>query len=232
MPSKTVIAKYSANGDEFEIFVDSALAYEFITGKLTNPMAPLQVEEVFKDANKGERQNQEKIRKTFGTDDISKIAEIILKKGNVPITTEQKAKLAEDKRKQIVSIIARNSIDPRTSAPHTAQRIENAMNEAKVSIDPFKSANDQVESILKKIEIIIPIKFANVRIEVQIGPQYANRCYGTLKQYGIKNEKWLSDGSFSATLEFPAGLQTEFFDKINSMTSGTAITKRIEEGKK
>ncbi len=223
--SKTVIAKYTINGDEFEIFVDSDAAYDFMTGVKKDPMSAIEVEEVFKDANKGERQSNEKLQKAFGTTDIVKIAEVILKKGNVPITTEQKNKLIEEKRKQIVSIIARNSIDPRTNAPHTVLRIEDAMKQAKVQIDPMKSAAEQVEPILKKIEMIIPIKFANVKIEVQIAPAQANRCYGILKQYGIKSEKWLSDGSLSAVLEFPAGLQAEFFDKINKMTSGQAITK-------
>ncbi len=223
--SKTVIAKYSVNGEPFEIFVNSDAAYEYITGVKKDAMSVLEADEVFKDANKGERSSNEKLMKAFGTTDIAKIAEIILKKGNVPITTEQKNKLIEEKRKQIVNIIARNSIDPRTNAPHTVLRIESAMQQAKVSVDPMKSANEQVEQILKKLEPIIPIKFANVKIEVKIEASQANRCYGMLKQYGIKSEQWLSDGSLSAVVEFPAGLQAEFFDKINKLTSGNAITK-------
>jgi ribosome maturation protein SDO1 len=225
--SKTVIAKYSVNGDEFEIFVDADSAYDFITGKITNPMAPLQAEEVFEDANKGKRQSREKILKAFNTEDIAKIAEIILKKGNVPITTEQKNKMLEEKRKQIITIIARNSIDPRTNAPHTVQRIDNAMHEAKVNVDPFKNANEQVEGVIKKINMILPIKFATMRLEVVIPPEYANRCYGLLKQYGIKSEEWQSNGSLKAVLEFPAGLQAEFYEKLNSYTKGSATTKAM-----
>jgi ribosome maturation protein SDO1 len=227
MSSKTIIAKYTLNGDEFEILVNSDEAYDIITGKKQDPMAALEAEEVFKDANKGERQGAEKIRKAFGTEDIRKIAEIILKKGNVPITTEQRNRLTEEKRKQIVTIISRNAIDPRTNAPHTVQRIESAMQTAKASIDPFKSANEQTEAILKKIELVIPIKFASARIEVQIGPSYAHRCFGMLKQYGLKSDKWLSDGSLSAVVEFPAGMQSEFFERLNGMTAGTAITKAL-----
>ncbi len=222
--SKTVIAKYTVNGEKFEIFVDADAAFEYITGKKANPMAALQAEEVFEDANKGKRQSQEKIRKAFNTEDIAKVTEIILKRGNVPITTEQKAKMAEDKRKQIVNIIARNSVDPRTNAPHPEQRIENAMHEAKITIDPFKNANEQIEEILKKINMILPIKFATAKIEVVIPVAYANRCYGLLKQYGMKSESWQSDGSLKATVEFPAGLKTEFFDKLNNLTKGSATT--------
>ena len=149
----------------------------------------------------------------------------MLKNGDVPITTEQRNKLLEEKRKQIVDIIATNSIDPSTNAPNPPLRIENAMKEAKISIDPFKNATEQIDDIVRKINMIIPIKFAVAKIEVTIPPEYANRSYGTLKKYGLKSEQWLSNGSLQATLEFPAGMQTEFFDRINSATQGKAIVK-------
>jgi ribosome maturation protein SDO1 len=225
MSSKTVIVKLRKDGNDFEIFVDADLAYEYITGKRSDALRVLEAEEVFKDAKKGERQTDEKIKKAFGTTDIAKIAEIMLKTGEVPITTEQRNKLLEEKRKQIVEIIARNSIDPRTNAPNPVLRIENAMREAKATIDPFKSGTEQVDDVVKKISTIMPIKFTTAKVEVVIPPEYANRSYGTLKKYGLKGEQWLSNGSLQATLEFPAGMQTEFFDRINSATQGKAVVK-------
>ncbi len=225
--SKTVIAKYTSQGETFELLVDSDKAYDFITGKIQDAMSPLEVEEVFKDANKGDRQSKDKLLKIFQTDDIAKIAAVIMKNGTVPLTTEQRSKMLEDKRKQIINIIATNAIDPRANTPHPPQRIENAMNDARITIDAFKPANEQVPDIVKKLSMKLPLKFSTVRIEVIITPEYSNRSYSVLKQYGLKSEKWLNDGSLSATLEFPAGLQSEFFDKINNATKGTAIAKII-----
>ncbi len=227
MASKTVIAKYSANKDEFEIFVNADLAYDYVIGKIKDPMKVLEVEEIFKDANKGERQSEEHIKKAFGTTDLATVVEHILKKGNVPITTEQRQRLAEEKRKQIVETIAMNAIDPRTNAPTPALRIENAMKEARISIDPFKSAAEQVEGVVDKIRPILPIKFANVKMEVTIPADVSNRCYGTLKQFGLKSEQWLGDGSLQAVVEFPAGLQNDFYQKINNATQGRAVVKII-----
>lgn len=225
MSSKTVIVKLRREGNEFEIFVNSDLAYEYITGKRGDPLAVLEAEEVFRDARKGERQSEDKIRKAFGTTEISKIAEIMLKNGEVPITTEQRNRLIEEKRKQIVNIIAKNSIDPRTNAPNPPLRIENAMKEAKASVDPFKGVSEQIDAIVKKINIIMPIKFATVKIDVVIPAEFANRSYGTLKKYGLKTEQWLSNGNLQVTLEFPAGMQGEFFERINNATQGKAIVK-------
>ena len=226
--SKTVIAKYSHSGENFEIFVDSDKAYNFITGKLTDPIAVLDSEEIFADANKGERQSQDKIKKIFNTTELPKVVEFILKHGNVPITTEQRNKLLEEKKKQIINIIARNSIDPRTKAPHPPQRIESAMQEARINIDPFKGANEQVDDVVKKLSMKLPIKFATMKIEVVIPAEYTNRCYGTLKQYGLKSEEWQSNGSLKCILEFPAGLQGEVFEKINNATKGNVTTKNLE----
>lgn len=225
MPSKTVIVKYHKDGNEFEILVNSDLAYEYITGKRSDPLTVLEVEEVFKDARKGDRQSEDKIKKAFGTTDIVKIAETILKHGDVPITTEQRNKLLEEKRKQIIEIIARNSIDPRTNAPNPPLRIENAMREARVPIDAFKGATEQIDDVVKKISMIMPIKFSTIKIEVTIPAEFANRTFGLLKRYGMKSDQWLNNGSLSATLEFPAGMQTEFFDKVNGSTQGKAIIK-------
>ncbi len=227
--SKTVIAKYEREGLTFEILVDSDLAFDYVNGRGTDPLRVVEAEEVFKDARKGERQSPEKIQKVFGTTDLAKVIDAILKKGSVPITTEQKSRFIEEKRKQIIAIIAKNSIDPRTNAPNPPLRIENAMKEAKVSVDPFKNANEQIDEVVKKINALIPIKFAVAKIEVTIPADMANRCYGILKQYGLKSEKWLQNGSLDAVVEFPAGMQGEFFDRINKATQGMAETKLIEQ---
>ncbi|MGC8571766.1 MAG: ribosome assembly factor SBDS [Candidatus Micrarchaeia archaeon] len=224
---KSVIIKCKVNGEEFEILADADMAYEYVTGKRSDPLSVLEDEEVFKDARKGERQSEEKIKKAFGTNDIAKVVDAILKKGDVPITTEQRAKLVEEKRKQIIAILSKNSIDPRTNLPNPPLRIENALKEAKVSIDPFKNVNEQIEEIVKKLTPILPLKFTNVKIEVTIPAEFANRCFGLVKQYGLKSEEWLSNGDLRVIVEFPAGMQTEFFDKINKATQGKVMTRLL-----
>ena len=222
---KIITVKLRKDGEEFEILADADMAYEYVTGKRTDPLSVLQTEEVFKDARRNERQTVEKIKKVFGTTDISKVADAILKGGDVPMTAEQRTLQTEEKRKQIVDIIARNSIDPRTNAPNPPMRIENAMKQVKVSIDPLKNANEQLDDVVKKISVIMPIKFTTVRMTVTVPAAFANRSYGTLKKYGMKAERWLSDGSLQVELEFPAGMQSEFIERINNAAEGQADVK-------
>ena len=58
-------------------------------------------------------------------------------------------------------MIHANGIDPKTNLPHPLQRIENALEEANVKIDEHKSEEKQVEEIVRKLQPILPIKFAN-----------------------------------------------------------------------
>ena len=165
-PSKTVIVKISKNGDDFEIFVNADMAYEYITGKRPDPMSVLENEEIFKDAREGERQSPEKIKKAFGTNELQKVIEAILKSGNVPITTEQRNKLTEEKRKQIINIIATNSIDPEDERAQPAHKSRERDGRGKGDIDPLKNATEQVDAVVKKISLIMPIKFTTAKMEV------------------------------------------------------------------
>jgi ribosome maturation protein SDO1 len=219
---KIVIVKLRKGGEEFEILVDADMAYEYATGKRSDPLSVLQTEEVFKDARKNERQSTEKIKKVFGTTDVAKVADAILKEGDVPMTAEQRNMRTEEKRKQIIDIIAKNSIDPRTNAPNPPMRIENAMKECKVNIDPFKGASEQVDEVVKKISVVMPIKFTTIRMTVTVPAAFANRSYGTLKRFGMKSERWLPDGSLQASIEFPAGMQSDFLERINNAAEGQA----------
>ena len=223
----TVVAKYSQAGENFEILVDSELAYEFLQNKKSDLKNVLIAEEIYKNAKTGERQSEEKIRKVFGTNDVYKVAEIILRKGEVPITTEQRKRFVEEKRRRIIEIISRNSIDPRTNAPHPPQRIERALEEAKVNIDPFKSSEEQVESIVKELSKILPLKFTKAKIEVLIPSTYAPKSFGFLKNFGIVEQNYQSDGSLRVVVEFPAGMKGEFFEKLNKLTKGEAVVKEI-----
>jgi ribosome maturation protein SDO1 len=223
----TVVAKYSQDGENFEIIVDSELAYEFLQNKKKDLRNVLAVEEIYKNAKTGERQSEEKIRKIFGTTDVYKVAEVILRKGEVPITTEQRRKMVEEKRKRIIEIISKNSIDPRTNAPHPPQRIERALEEAKVNIDPFKSPEEQVESIVKELSKILPLKFAKAKIEIIIPSIYVPKSFGFLKNFGIVEQNYQSDGSLRVVVEFPAGMKGEFFEKLNKLTKGEAIVKEL-----
>ena len=228
---KSVTAHLDVRGERFEIIVDPNLALDYRLGKKKDLNNILIIEEIFKDANKGEHWKSEALKKAFGTEDVMEIAGKILKDGEVPITTEQRRNMTEEKRKKIINVISRESIDPRTNAPHPPQRIERAMEEARIKIDPFKSAEQQLDDIISELRPIIPLKFEKSKFAVRVPADVAQRCYGVLKEYNMQQEEWSNDGSLIVVVEMPAGTAPEFFDRINGLTSGRAQIKDMKKTK-
>jgi len=225
---KAIIASYDREGQHFELFLDPDNAYLYLEGSKKDLKNILVVDEVFEDAKNGERHKADAIKKAFGTTDIFEILKIMLEKGEVQLTTEQKRKKLEETRKKILAIICMEAIDARTKAPIPIQRLENALEQVRVHIDPFKDPREQVPGIVKLLLPLIPIKFEKINIAIKVPAAHAHRCYGTLKSYGIKKEQWLGDGSLVVMIEIPAGMQGEVFDKLNKLTAGQIETKIVE----
>ena len=223
---KSVVVKLKKEGKHFEILVDSEKAMEFKKGKSVSLDEVLVTEEIFTDAKKGTRASEVELKRLFGTDNKLEVCKLIIKNGEVPFTVDMLRKDAEQKRKQIIQIIHKNSVDPNTEKPHPLQRIDNAMNEAKVRIDADKPAEQQVNEIIKKINMILPIKVEIREINIRIPAQYAGKSYSTVKHFGkIKGESWENDGSLNCTLEMPAGMQEELEVALNSLSKGSVEMK-------
>lgn len=229
MTKKVAVAKLDKGGEHFEILIDPDAALELKMGKQLGIDRVLIHEEIYKDARKGLRASEQALKKVFGTTDVKAIAQIIVKEGEIPLTAEQRRKLIEDKRRQIVEWIARNCIDVRTKTPVPPQRVENALDQIRVSIDPFKPAEEQVQEILKELQRVLPIKVATARIAISVSSTYAQKVKGLVaKMAKIVNERYKGDGSWEAIVELPAGLQDALISKVNNVTSGDVDVKILE----
>jgi len=222
----TVIARYSKNGHKFEIYVKLEKALEFREGKIKNVREVLEVEEVFKDAKKGERVSPSILKQVFGTDDIDKVCEKIIREGEIQITTEYKRKLMEEKERQIIEYIRRVAIDPRTDTPFTYQRLEEMLKNIRYNIDPFKPVEPQAEEIIKELKKKFPIKIEIKRYSVKI-PLEAIRAVGILKRkYKLLEEKY--NDYWHGTFEIPAGISGEFLSDVSKLSNGLAEVNEIK----
>jgi len=228
MSEKYTVARLTKDNEHFEVLVKPQKALNYRTGKVAAITEVLVTETIFSDANKGTKIGEESIRKAFGTTDPLKVAEIILKKGVLQLTTEQRRKMVEDRRKQIIDFISRQCVDPKTNLPHPPLRIENAMEKIHYSIDPFKPIEEQAREIVKLLRPILPLKMEQISVGVHIPAEYSAKAYGTIKAFGtMKREEWRTDGSWSGVLEMPAGLYAPFLDKLGEITKGNGEAKII-----
>ncbi|MBA7635274.1 hypothetical protein ES703_42875 [subsurface metagenome] len=221
-----VIARMSSHDTAFEVLVDPELALALRTGNEVDMHNMLAIDKIFKDSKKGEAASEEMMKKVFGTLDVFKIAEQVIRKGEVQVTTEQRRKMREQRRRQVVTLISKRAVNPQTGLPHPPARIESALVEARVHVDEFKSAEEQLPGIVKVLLPIIPLKFETRRIAIKIPASYTGKANRVVRNFAtVKQEQWLNDGSWAVVVEIPAGIQGEFFDKINDLTRGEVETK-------
>jgi len=217
------VARYSFEGEKFEILVKPDPALDYKLGKKKDISAVLVSEDIYTDSGKGTKPTNEKLLKAFKTEDLTEIAQIILQKGVLNLTTDQRRKMIDEKRKRIVEFIVKTYVDPKTHLPHPPLRVEQAMKDARVSVDPQKSVDEQVQDIVESLRSIIALKSENLQLEIIIPAQYASQSYSVLKSVGsLKKEEWQNNGSLKAILEIPAGARPNVIDRLGSITKGSA----------
>jgi len=226
MSENYTIARLTKENEHFEILVKPDKALDYRTGKTSRITEVLATEIIFADANKGTKVSEEQMNKAFETTDPLKIADEILKKGTLQLTTEQRRKMVEDKRRQVIDFISRQAVDPKTNLPHPPLRIENAMEQIRYTIDAHKPVEEQARDIVKLLRPILPLKIEQISVVVRVPAEYSTRAYGSIKNFGeIKKEEWHADGSWYGIIEMPAGAYASFLNKLGAVTKGTGETK-------
>ncbi len=226
--TEVTVVRFSFEGEKFEILVKPDQALDYKLGKKKDISSVLVSDEIYTDSGKGTRASTEKLLKAFKTEDSIIIAEKILQKGELNLTTDQRRKMVEEKRKRIVESIAKTYVDPRSHLPHPPLRIEQAMKDARISIDPQKNVDEQIKGIVENLRSIIPLKSENLTLEIIIPAQFASQSYSVLKSTGtLKKEEWQNNGSLKAILEIPAAARPKVIDRLGSITKGTATVEVI-----
>lgn len=229
MDEKHTLARITVAGEHFEVLVKPDPALQFKLGQVSDISKVLVSDNIYTDSGKGLRASEERLKKAFGSDDVYKVAEAILRRGELQLTTEQRRELVEVKRKQIINFIARNCIDPRTGAPHPPLRIEQALSQIRLVIDPFESGEEQAKDVIEALRPILPLRIENLRIAVKIPPDYAPKAIGVVKEFGsVSREEWQSDGSWIAVVEMPAGLHAPFLERVGKVTQGNYQTRILK----
>ena len=218
-------ARIKKGGKHFEILVDLERAIEFKKGNGSNDF--LEADIIFTDAKKGDKAPSNDLNELFGTNDVSEIAEKIVKEGEILLTQEHRDAEQEKKFKQVVDFLSTNAVDSQTGNPHTAERIKSALEQAHVNVKDIP-IEKQINEIVEKINAILPFKIEKKKIKIIIPAIHTGKIYGLINQYKEK-EEWLDNGDLQVITAIPSGIIMDFYDKLNSITHGSALTEEIKE---
>ncbi len=219
-------ARIRKEGKDFEIIVDLEKALKYRRGE-SKDIDFLEVDQIFTNAKKGDRVPNTELEKAFGTSELYAVVDRIVKHGDILLTQEYRDEEREKKFKQVIDFLVVNAIEPSSGRPHTPERIKSALEQANVNI---KNApiEEQIMEIIDKISAIIPIKVQVKKIKITIPSIHTGKAYGLITKYKDK-ENWLANGDLEVVLHIPAGSVMGFYDKLNSITHGSALSEEIKE---
>ncbi|WP_134669731.1 ribosome assembly factor SBDS [Halorussus marinus] len=229
---EAVTARLESHGERFEVLVDPDAALAIKRGEFDGDLEDvIAAEDVFEDASRGDRPAESALEEVFDTTEPLEVIPEVIERGEIQITAEQRREMQEQKHKQLVNRITRNAVNPQMdNAPHPPERIESALEETDFRIDPMEPVETQVDDALDALRPVIPIRFDEVTIAVQVPADYAGSAQSQIRQFGeLEREEWQNDGSWVGVLTFPAGMQNEFYDLVNEITSGEAETQIIKD---
>lgn len=222
-----VVARTKVKGKHYEIHVDLDEALKVKAGK-GDVASALDSNHIYYDIKKGTAASQSDLMDAFGTSDLYEIAKRIITSGEIQKTQDFREAEKDAKIKQVVALIIRNSVD-QYGRPYTEERLRRAIDEVHFNFTN-QPAEQQMPELVEKLKTVIPIKMETKRIKITIPAQYTGQVYGLLKDYK-ESEDWLANGSLQAIINIPAGMQIDFYDKLNSITHGAVQSEELPEKK-
>lgn len=219
-----VAARKRVGSKIFEISVDfdAAMKVRKGDGDIT---AALNSNGIYYDVKKGTIASSEDLEKAFGVSNLFEVAEKIIKSGDIEKPQEFRDAEKERRMKKVVDLIVRNAVDQH-GKPYTPERIRRALEEAHYHFTD-NPAEVQMSEAVEKIKTIIPISIQIKKIKLIIPAQYTGQIYGILQGYTKESEEWKNNGNLEVILLIPAGMQLDFYDRLNGITHGAVQSEEV-----
>jgi ribosome maturation protein SDO1 len=227
-----VTARLESHGARFEVLVDPDAALAIKRGEFEGDLEDvIAARDVFEDASRGDRPAEGDLEDVFGTTEPLDIIPEVIERGEIQITADQRREMQERKHRQLVNTITRNAINPQMDdAPHPPDRIESALEEAGFQVDPMEPVENQVDDALDALRPVIPIRFEEITVAVQLPADHAGSGQAKIREFGdLEREEWQADGSWIGVVTFPAGMQNEFYELANEVSEGQAETRIVSD---
>lgn len=219
---KFTLVRYNSHGKRFEMVVNPEKAWLFNQGE------DIPIDDVvegdyiiFENFSRGLKANDEEVEEIFDTSVDREIAELMLQRGELQLSQEQRKEFLREKRDEILDYLVTHAVNPRTKSPHPRQRIDIAMDNAGVRIDRKEETKDQAERIIKQLSATLPMKLESATIEFVVPPKDTGPLYGFIQGEGeVVNENWGTDGTLTIMLRVPAGKVASLLEEISDKSKG------------
>ncbi|EJT98957.1 Shwachman-Bodian-diamond syndrome protein [Dacryopinax primogenitus] len=162
------VVRLKKGGKRFEIACYKNKVQEWRSGVETNLDDVLQISNVFINVSKGQAAKSDDLEKAFGTTELDKIVNEILKKGELQVGDKERAHELGNLWKDIATKVAEKVVDPSTQRPYPVGMIEKGMTEAGFSVKQGKGAKSQVLECIRQLQEKSSLPVQRVRMRVRV----------------------------------------------------------------
>eukprot|EP01135_Chromosphaera_perkinsii_P001973 Nk52_evm20s215 gene=Nk52_evmTU20s215 len=195
MTNQPQIVKFKSGKLHFEVLCNPGVVLKWRKDDTIPWDTVLFSDTIFKNYHAGEKANHEDLKTAFDTTDVVECLKKICSKGVVNESQGERKEKVDKRRKEIVNYLHKYFINPKTSTPHPVERIQLALEEAKIKIDAEESVERQANTILKKLVSIIPMKKCEMEATLSVNHKNAGSVTGIIHKYAqIRGEKWGANG--------------------------------------
>jgi len=151
------VVRYKHGKTNFEVGCKVGTVLKYRKGQLGYE-GVLASEEIFKDIKKGDRPSADELNAAFNTDDVKAIAKLIVDRGDVQLNDAERREILEKKRNEIINYIHKYFIDPKTKTMIPVTRIDNALTELKIKVEPDQPTEKQFKKFSRNYQVFLPLK--------------------------------------------------------------------------
>eukprot|EP01084_Bolivina_argentea_P163557 284516_1 len=189
------LVKFSQGKHKFEVVAKQGSVLKYRDGKI-GWQNVLMIDQIFTNSTRGDIANVSDLNQVFGTEDIRKCCEEIIKNGELQYTAQERKKFIEDKTSEIIYYINKNYVDPKTKLPHPRDRIAHALKECHIRVDAKGDTRRQAEDAVKKMRgKLMFAKAVALRAKLTIKASHYGQCTNLIhKIANVMKEEWMETG--------------------------------------
>lgn len=159
---KPLVIKYKAPKTSltFEALVKPGSIEPYRQGKLPKDQILIS-DQVYRNASKFQKAKASELTKGFQTDNLDQCLKIILDQGSYSLTKKELQEKTANKRSEILNHLHKYYHDPTKDPviPHPISRLDQALTEMGITIDPHTPTQKQLQLITKKLPDFLRVKY-------------------------------------------------------------------------
>lgn len=150
--TNVAVVRLSRGGHRFEVACYRNKIVNYRQGTETDLSEVLQTERVFANVSKGQFANSKTLKKCFGTADEAEVCRLILDRGDVQVSDQERAARLESTSREVASAVAGKCVDPASRRPYTMAQIRDAMKAAGFMVHPTRNVKQQFLECVKLLQ--------------------------------------------------------------------------------